>query len=95
MELNTRPAQIVALTVIVGALMGFLWLTGAWGQSQLVDQPIVSDEPAAKTDTLRIVGKDEIQRLLNDTTLRIQKLENRVIDLELQLEDLKEEVEGG
>ena len=95
MGLDTRPAQIIALTVIVGAIMGFLWLAGAWGQSQLVDQPIVSDEPTAKTDTLRIVGKDEIQRLLNDTTLRIQKLENRVTDLELQIEDLKDQIEGG
>lgn len=95
MGLDSRPAQIVALTVIVGAIMGFLWLTGVWGQSQVVDQPIVSDEPVAKTDTLRIVGKDEIQRLLNDEALKRQKLENRVTDLELQVEDLKALIEGG
>ena len=95
MGLDSRPAQIVALTVIVAAIMGFLWLAGAWGQGQSVNPPIVSDELAAKTDTLRIVGKDEIQRLLNDTTLRIQSLENRVIDLESQVRKLKDQIEGG
>ncbi len=93
MGLDSRLAQIVAIIVVVGALFCFSWLT-VWGQSQLIDQPIVSDESVAKTDTLRIVGKDEIQRLLNDTTLRIQRLENRVADLEVQIRNLKDQVEG-
>lgn len=94
MELGTRPAQIVALTVAVCAVMCFLWLAGAWGQSsRLVNPPIVSDKPFLKTDTTRVVDKDEIQRISDDTTLRIQKLESKVSDLEQQIQQLRGEIE--
>lgn len=94
MELNTRPAQIVAITVMVAVLFCFSWLT-VWGQSRLVNPPIVSDKPFIRTDTSRVVDKDEIQRISDDTTLRIQKLENKVSDLEQQVQKLRELVEGG
>lgn len=87
MELSTRPAQIVAIIVVVAALFCFSWLT-VWGQDELQGQgrikerPIVSDEVAVKTDTLRVVTKDEFQRIVDDMILRIQKLETRVSILE-------------
>lgn len=95
MGLGTRPAQIVALTVIMGAILGFLWLTGAWSQDRLRNQPIVSDRVVEKTDELRIVGKDEAQRISDETILRIQRLENEVSGLKREFEKLKAQVEGG
>lgn len=95
MELSTRPAQIVAIIVIAGALFCFSWVA-VWGQtSRLVNPPIVSDKPFLKTDTTRVVDRDEIQRISDDTTLRIQKLENKVSDLEQQIQELRGEIEGG
>lgn len=95
MGLDTKLAQIVVLTIIVGAILGFLWLTGAWSQDRLRDQPIVSDRVVEKTDDLRIVGKDEAQRISDETILRIQRLENEVSDLRREFEKLKAQVEGG
>lgn len=99
MGLDSRPSQIVALTVIVGAIVGFLWLTGAWGQTRLKDVPVVSDRVVAKTDTIRIVDRDEHQRIVDKLVTRIQILENRVTELESEISglrsDLEDEIEGG
>jgi TolA-binding protein len=98
MGLDSKLAQIIAITVMVGALFCFSWLT-VWGQSsRLVNPPIVSDKPFTRTDTSRVVDKDEIQRISDDTTLRIQRLENKVSDLEQQIQELRgeiEEIRGG
>ncbi len=95
MGLDSRLAQVIALTIILGTIMGFLWLTGAWSQDRLRNQPIVSDQVVEKTDELRIVGKDEAQRISDETILRIQKLENEVSELRREFEKLKAQVEGG
>lgn len=96
MELSTRPAQIVAIVVIVAALFGFSWLT-AWGQNPnpIKEKAIVTDQIVKKTDALRVVSKDEIQRISDDTILRIQRLEDEVSKLKRQVRKLKTQLEGG
>ena len=96
MELSTRPAQIVAIAVTVASLVFFSWLT-VWGQSPnpIKDKSIVTDQVVKKTDVLRVVSKDEIQRISDDTILRIQRLEDEVSKLKRQVKKLKAQIEGG
>ena len=66
------------------------------GQTKIVNAPIV-DEKSIKVNsdsTVSVVGKDEIQRISNDLILRIQKLENRVQQLEDQIAELQR-LQGG
>jgi len=66
------------------------------GQSTLRDVPLVSDkEVAVKDSTVRIVDKDEHQRIVTKLTERIQRLENEVSLLRQELNNLKDKVEEG
>ena len=60
-------------------ILGTLLLVGL---SIAGDEPIVSDTPVVKTDTLRIVDKDEVQRITRELNDKISKLEKRVARLE-------------
>lgn len=67
-------------------------------QSTRRDTPIVSDKVVAVSDTTRIVGKDEYQRILNKQTDRMQRSENKIRFLEnkiKRLEDRLARLEGG
>lgn len=77
---------VIAVIVLTISIYGVLGYT----QNSPVDVPIVSDEPAKPSDSLRVVGKDEQQRIVNELALKIQKLENRIAILEGQVNVLKE-----
>lgn len=65
-----------------------------WGQSS-VDMPLVSDKPVAVTDsTVRIVDKDEIQRIVRDMAVKQKQLENRVVLLEAKVNNLESQMQG-
>lgn len=84
------------------AILGLLVSGITSGQDRARDVPIVSDKAVAKTDTIRIVDRDEQQRIVDRLMERIQKLENRAATAEGEIENLKdkifnieEEIEGG
>lgn len=81
--------------IIIGIITVMLLIGVATGQVGVKDVPIVSDKAVEPGDTIRIVDKDEHQRIVDKTTLRIQRLENRVSVLESEISDLKDEIEGG
>ena len=88
--------------MIILAILGLLVFGITSGQDRARDVPIVSDKPVAKTDTIRIVDKDEQQRIVDRLVERIQKLEDRAATSEGEIENLKdkifnieEEIEGG
>ena len=61
--------------------------TLAMGQSgkqpkQLVNIPIVSDKEMPKDKPIRVVPKDEFQRIINDMKLEMHDLEKRIEILE-------------
>ena len=49
---------------------------------QLVNLPIVSDKVIKKTEPIRVVPKDEFQRIINDMKIELHALEKRVELLE-------------
>ena len=80
----------------IGVALLVLVITAiASGQTKIVDVPIVSDKPVVKTDSLRIVDKDEYQRIVNKQTERVQKLENKIKELENRIVKLESQIEGG
>lgn len=97
----SRRLQIIFSLAIIGLIVMFFAMN-SYSQKRQRDVPIVSDEPVERTDTLRIVNKDEQQRIVDRLMDRIQKLENRVAASESEIERLKdeifnlrEEIEGG
>lgn len=67
----------------------------SYPQTKAIDVPLVSDKTVTRADTLKIVGKDEQQRIVNQLVERIQKLEDRIFVLEAEVRTLKIDVEEG
>jgi hypothetical protein len=95
---NGRPMEKVKL---IGAILLFAYAILFFytnvieGQTTLRDVPLVSDkEVAVKDSTIRVVDKDEIQRISNKSTERIQRLEDWVRSLELRVSKLENQNQG-
>ena len=80
---------------IIGAILLTLLIAGlAMGQVKVTDEPIVSDRAVAPVDIIRIVDKDETQRIINKVSDRIQRLENKVKQNEADIAILRSQVQA-
>ena len=66
-----------------------------YGQSS-VNAPLVSDkEVAVRDSTIRVVDKDEIQRIVQKMAENQKRLENRIVLLEAKVNNLESQIKGG
>jgi hypothetical protein len=85
------------IKIIVGLIVLAI-IAVASGQTRVTNETIVSDKAVAPADTIRIVDKNEIQRIVDKRDKADQELVNRVIELESITRDLENritELEGG
>jgi len=79
--------------IIVGLLIMVITAIAS-GQTRITKTPIVSDKAVGKIDSLRIVDKDEQQRIVNSQSERVQKLEDKIKDLEMRIRSLESQAGG-
>jgi hypothetical protein len=84
----TREKIVGVILVVIGIY--------ALGYSQTaINVPIVSDEEVVVQDsTVRIVDKDEIQRIMQDMAENQKRLEDRIAILEYKVQQLEEQLQG-
>lgn len=90
--------KMIIISMLVIAMSPMVAIT----QDKIINEPIVSDIEADTTKALRIVPKDEIQRISDDSVLRVQKMEkdirilkSQITHLQSQIKELEKKVEGG
>ncbi len=89
--------MIISLIIAIA-----VWPRIAITQDKIINAPIVSDVEVDTSKVLRIVSKDEIQRISDNGTLRMQRIEaeikilkSHIVFLESEIQRLEKEIEGG
>jgi sensor histidine kinase YesM len=90
-----EKVKLIGAILLFAYAILFFYTNVIEGQTTLRDVPLVSDkEIAVKDSTVRVVGKDEIQRISNKFSERIQRLENEMRLLELRVNQLEDQDQG-